>query len=242
MERDLKSLPDEALFEGYIKRNDTEMRNELIARYAYIAEILSKKFYAQSVDQDDLFQVGMLAIIKALQRFDISKNIRLQTYLTHCVSGEIKNYFRDKADVIKAGRDLRKVCKKAQQAAAEILKMTGRYATPQAIAEKIGYPLEKVIEALEYTSVSVPLDAEVQGSGALVSEIIPDTSNRYEGVDNKDFFEFCMGRLNETEQNLIRMRYVEELSQSETAKRLNVSQMLVSRLERKILLKLRQYV
>lgn len=232
---------DEMLIGEYQSNRDIALRNTIVEKYAYIARIIAKKFAGGIAEFDDLQQVGMLAIIKAVERFEPEKKIKLSTYLTHCVSGEIKNYFRDSTDLMKVSRDIQKLKKQIYQTLSHA---NGASMSAEQIAAALNVSVEKVIEAMEYNRVNVALDSPVgsEDESLPLYETIADEDNSYDSVDNRDFFDRAMTHLSENEQRLITCRFVRRLSQSETAKELGVSQMLVSRLERKILLKLREYV
>lgn len=231
------SMADGELQSEYVRTGDVSLRNELAERYGYIAEITAKKFSGGAAEYDDLYQVGMLAIIKALPRFDSGKNIKLSTYLTHCVSGEIKNYFRDRCDPYKVSRDVKKLRR-------DISRLTetanGRPMSAAEIASELGVSAEKVVEAMEYTGTAISLDATAGDDGCPIYDLIPDTDDGFAAVENRDFFESCLKLLGENERKLLIFRFRDGLSQTETAKRLGVSQMLVSRLERKIIERLKK--
>lgn len=94
-------VSDKELFEQYRKTKDVNIRNEIVSRYLYLAEILAKKFINRGVEYDDLYQVACMALINAVERFDVNANVKFVSFATPTIIGEIKRYFRDKASVIR---------------------------------------------------------------------------------------------------------------------------------------------
>lgn len=102
--RDLTKIDSDTLFSEYSQTRDVEVRNELITRYLYIAEIAAKKFAGRGVDYEDLYQVASLALVKAIERFEPERGIKFSSYATPSLIGEIKNYFRDSSRVMRLPR------------------------------------------------------------------------------------------------------------------------------------------
>lgn len=237
------NMSDENLLLDYFEHGNRESRNVLVERYSYISEIISKKFAQyENAEYDDLYQVGVLAIIKAIDRFKLDKNVKLATFLSHSVTGEIKNYFRDKADLLKKSRQSKKIYVQIKKAENYLTNLNGQIPTAEQIATHLNVSKEAVIEAIESSNSVMSLDTVMSDGETSLYEMIPDMTNDYDRIDNRDFFKSCLKQLSEVEQKLISYRYIDGYSQADTAKRLNVSQMLISRLERKILAKLKKIV
>ena len=234
---------EEELFREYRRTGDVKIRNALAEKYLYIADILAKKFTGRGVDYDDLKQVASLALLRGIDRFNPDLNMQFTTFITPTITGEIKNYFRDKARMVKLPRKLSEIHSKVRAYCADYEGKTGKKPAVKEIAAALSLTEEEVVRALEVGG-TVSLDG-VASSGEDDSEhslyaLIPDNDDRYERLEIKDALRSAMKDLSETERALIKYRYVDELSQSETARRLGVSQMFVSRMERKLLLKLRE--
>jgi len=230
------------LFIRYKETGDVALRNKIAEKYLYIAEILAKKFVGRGVEYDDLKQVASLALLRGIDRFDPSLGMQFSTFITPTIAGEIKNYFRDKSRLMKVPRRLSEIGAQVRVFTAEYEAKNGVKPKIREIAEGIGVTEENVVRALE-VSGTVSLDSmrsnDEDGEQSLYG-LIADTDNQYEEFETKEALRSAMEKLSETERLLVKYRFVDELSQSETAKQLGVSQMFVSRLERKLLVKLKE--
>ena len=231
------------LFRRYRETGDKAIRNEIAEKYLYIADILAKKFVGRGVEYDDLKQVASLALLKGIDRFDPSLGMQFTTFITPTITGEIKNYFRDKSRIVKLPRRLSEISANVRAFSSDYESKNGIKPSIREISEQLGLSEEEVVRALEVGG-TVSLDG-VANSGEDDNEqslyaLIPDNDDRYERLEVKDALRSAMKDLSDTEKAVIRYRYIEELSHSETARRLGVSQMFVSRMERKLLAKLRE--
>ncbi len=229
------------LFIQYKERGDVALRNQIAEKYLYIAEILAKKFVGRGVEYDDLKQVASLALLRGIDRFDPSLGMQFSTFITPTITGEIKNYFRDKSRLVKVPRKLGEISAQVRAFSNEYQSKNGVKPSVKEIADKLGLSEENVVRALE-VSGTVSLDGMTTGEDGEQSlyGLIADDEDCYEEFETKEAIRAAMKTLTETERKVVAYRFVEELSQSETAKRLGVSQMFVSRLERKLLLKLKE--
>lgn len=228
------------LFRQYKETGDVRIRNELAEKYLYIAEILAKKFVGRGVDYDDLKQVASLSLLRGIDRFDPSLGMQFSTFITPTITGEIKNYFRDKSRMVKLPRRLSEICAQVKTFAAEYESKHGKKAGVKEIATALSLTEEEVVQALEVGGmVSLDSVGTEEDDGSLYA-VLPDQDDRYEKFEVKDALKSATKDLTETELKILKYRYKDELSQSETAKRLGVSQMFVSRMERKLLLKLKE--
>lgn len=110
------AVSDRDLFIKYRESNDVNIRNEIVSRYTYLAEILAKKFVNRGVEYDDLFQVACVALINAVERFDVDVKVKFVSFATPTIIGEIQRYFRDKASIIRVPRRIYEVYKKVNNA------------------------------------------------------------------------------------------------------------------------------
>ena len=229
------------LFIQYKQTGDVKLRDKIAEKYLYVADIVAKKFVGRGVEYDDLRQVAALALIKGIDRFDPSRGLQFSTFITPTIAGEIKNYFRDEARIIRLPRKLGELHAKVKKFSAEFETERGIKPTIQEIATALSCAEEEVVQALEINSVS-SLDGEIKGedgeTGTLYS-LIADKNNYFEELEEKETLKAEMQDLSPVEQDLIRYRYYENLSQNATAMRLGMSQMSVSRLEGKVLKKLK---
>ena len=231
------------LFIQYKQTGDVAIRNQIAEKYLYIADIIAKKFAHRGVEYDDLKQVASLALLKGIERFNPELGLQFSTFITPTIAGEVKNYFRDKARMIKLPRQLSELNVKVKKFSAEYEAEHRVKPSVKVIAESLGCREEEVVEALEISG-TLSLDTLVGGKeedndGALYS-LIADTEDRYDAFERKETLKAEMADFSEMEKRLIRYRYYDKLSQNATAEKLGVSQMYVSRLERKLLAKLKE--
>ena len=229
------------LFKRYKDTGDIALRNEIAEKYLYIADILAKKFVGRGVEYDDLKQVASYALLRGIDRFDPELGMQFTTFITPTITGEIKNYFRDKSRLVKFPRRLGEINAAARKYSVEYETKNGVKPDVKQIAAALSLPEEDVIKALEIGG-TLSLDsmaAETEGDASLYA-LLPKEEENYERFELKETLRSAMKNFTETERKLIKYRYEDELSQSETARRLGVSQMFVSRMERKLLLKLKE--
>lgn len=237
MQEDINSL-----FIRYRQSGDVALRNQIAEKYLYIADILAKRFVGRGVDYDDLRQVASLALIKGIERFDPSLGMKFTTFITPTITGEIKNYFRDKSRMIKLPRRLNEVGVKVRKYSAEYLAEKGEKATAKQIAEALSLPEEEVIQALEISgtlSLDTLANKDDEDSRSM-HEVLADENGGFDSFETKEALLSAMKDFSAEEKMLIKYRFADELSQTETAEKLGVSQMFVSRTERKLLARMRE--
>ena len=231
------------LFKRYKESGDIALRNKIAEKYLYIADILAKKFVGRGVEYDDLKQVASYALLRGIDRFDPSLGMQFTTFITPTITGEIKNYFRDRSRIVKLPRRLSEVSANVRKFSAAYESEHGVKPSVKQIARELSLTEEEVVKALEVGGVvsldGISSDADGNENKSLYS-LLSDGEDKYEAFETKESIRAAMKDFSDTERELIRCRYVEELSQSETAKRLGVSQMFVSRMERKLLLRLKE--
>ncbi len=230
---------EEELFRRYRETGDRELRNLIAEKYLHIAAILAKKFVGRGVEYDDLYQVASLALLKGIDRFDERKGLKFSTFITPTITGEIKNYFRDRSRLVHLPRRISELRASARKAAEELSVQLGKKPTAREIAEKLGVSEEEVLYCAEAGGV-VSLDRTEGESDMSFYDILPAESDVFDRIETHDVVSSALKGLDETEKKLVECRFGEELSQAETARRMGVSQMYVSRMERKILEKLRE--
>ena len=230
------------LFIRYQETGEVALRNQIAEKYLYIADILAKKFVGRGVEYDDLKQVASLALLRGIDRFDPSLGMQFSTFITPTITGEIKNYFRDKSRAIKVPRRLGEIGAQVRAFSNRYLSENGVKPSVREIAEGIGVSEEYVVRAMEIAG-TVSLDGlrgtDEDGEQSMYG-LIADDEDEFERFETKEALKAAMAGLTDTEKQLVKYRFVEELSQSETANKLGVSQMFVSRLERKLLARLKE--
>lgn len=237
-----ETMTEQELFECYSQDKSDALRECILKKYLYIAEIVAKKFIGRGVEFDDLYQVASLALVKAVDRFENMRGIKFSSFATPTLVGEIKNYFRDKTRMIRISRRDSEMIRKMDDAKQVLQGQKGASVKPDDIAKYLDISVEHVLELMETQSAgyATSLDGVIAaGEDVKLMQILGTTDSEYEKIENRDFIDYCMDRLNDVEKQLIKYRYVHEKSQREVAAKLGVSQMYVSRVERKILEKLR---
>lgn len=236
-------VSDNQLFLQYRETKDLNTRNEIVSRYIYLAEILAKKFINRGVEYDDLYQVACMALINAVERFDVSANVKFVSFATPTIIGEIKRYFRDKASVIRVPRRIYEIYQKVNHTSEFLMQKNGRVPRVDEIAEYLNLSEETILEIIESWNVykiqsfdqTIFDDDDVE-----LHEAVGEDDESFEKIINRDFLEKSMHHFSETEKKFIKLRYFENKTQKEIAAKFNVSQMYVSRLERKTLEKFRR--
>lgn len=197
----------------------------------------------RGVEYDDLKQVASLALIKGVDRFDPSLGMQFSTFITPTITGEIKNYFRDRSRLVKLPRRLSEIGMAVRSFAAEYESRNEGKPSVQEIASALKLTEEEVVRALEVggtLSLDSMANAAEEESEHSLYALLPDHDERFEKFETEDALRAATENLSQTEKALIKYRYADGLSQNETAKRLGVSQMFVSRMERKVLAKLKE--
>ncbi|NLK68166.1 MAG: SigB/SigF/SigG family RNA polymerase sigma factor [Clostridiaceae bacterium] len=237
------AVSDRDLFIKYRESNDVNIRNEIVSRYTYLAEILAKKFVNRGVEYDDLFQVACVALINAVERFDVDVKVKFVSFATPTIIGEIQRYFRDKASIIRVPRRIYEVYKKVNNAREALTQKKGRPPTVEEIAEYSNLSEETILETMESWNVyrMQSFDQAVfDDEDSKLHEAIGEDDESFERIINRDFLSKSMQHFDDIEKKFIYLRYFDNKTQKDIAANFGVSQMYVSRLERKTLEKFRK--
>ncbi|MBR5507647.1 MAG: sigma-70 family RNA polymerase sigma factor [Clostridia bacterium] len=230
---------DYKLFKEYKQTGDTKIRDQLVEKYLYIANILSKRFINRGIEYEDVFQVASLGILYAVERFDPDRGVVFATFATPTVLGEIRKYFRDKGNFIKIPRSLYEIFYKA-----ELIKRSAEHneTSIHELARLLNISEKDLQKAYDVGDVGFikSLEYEAFADGKMnFSNLIGREDSGFLMIEDKDFIRKSLLKLNDKELELIKRRYYDEETQSEIARIWGVSQMYVSRLERTTLKKLR---
>lgn len=232
-------------FIEYQKKKDKALRDELIEEHMYLAEILAKKYTGRGIDYEDIFQVASVGLILAVDRFDPSKGYVFSSYATPTIIGEIKRHFRDKGWTIKVPRRIQELSKKISVAKNVLAGELGRIPTAEDIADYLDVSYDQVIEAMEASKVYQPgsidstIDSSDDGNDLQISDIIGDDDPTYERVENLDYLVRELKKLPKIERTILIERYINRKTQIAIAEELGISQMTVSRIEKKVIHSLR---
>lgn len=244
--QDLRGYTTKELFELYQKNNDREIRNEIVNRNLYIAELLSKKYIGRGIEYDDIFQVASLALIYAVERFDIGKGYEFSSFATPTIVGEIKRHFRDKGWAIKVPRKTQELSLKINEAKERLQMEMGAVPKIKDIANYLKVSEEEVMEAMEASqlfsvrSLDLIKENSENDSEISFSDILGDEDKNFTNIENYDFVKRFLDELNEVEKRIVVGRFFENKTQVIIAKELDLSQMTISRIEKKVILKLKE--
>lgn len=235
----------EALILQYQQSGDVALRDKLAAAHLYISDIVARRFSGRGVEYDDLYQVASLALLKAIERFDVQKGVKFVSYATPTMVGEVKNYFRDKSRLISLPRRSTALNRRIMSACAELEQRLMRSPTPVELAEELDAPLDEVLEALEAQNAASPLSLDASPTGVDDSPLQSMLGREEDGFarfDDRDLLERAIKQLGEDERHVIMERYFEGLSQRVVGEQMGVSQMTISRIERRALDKIRSFI
>ncbi|MCD8294851.1 MAG: sigma-70 family RNA polymerase sigma factor [Clostridia bacterium] len=234
---------DLELFRKYRETGDRAIRNQLVERYQRTAAIIAKKFVGRGVDYDDLLQIASEALILGIEKYDPDRDNDFPAYITPSITGRIKNYFRDYAKSIKLPRKLYAVSKRVKQCTEEYLRTHEKRPTVRQLAEMLDVSEEMIVQALEFRpplSLDAPVIAESEETGTTNSDNMQDTVDPYDDFDEGFSMKEEIRQLTPREQQIVKLRFIDGKSQAETGKALGLSQMFISRLEKRIIEKLKK--
>ncbi len=232
-----------ALFARYKQTGDLDARNKIVEMHLYIAEIIAKKFVGRGVPYEDLLQEASMAIIGAIDRFDPDAGTKFSTYLTPTITGEIKNYFRDKSRMVSLPRRLNELNVSVKKFCESYRLQKGVMPTVQEIVEALGASEEEIIKVMEIRdtlSLDQVAEGTEKGGKRSLADALPFEEEEYERVEVREMLKEAMKDLPEMDKKILAYRFEKNLSQMDTATRLGVSQMYVSRAERRLMKLLRE--
>ena len=227
---------------GRAHQGDKEARDTLFEENTGLIYSVARRFLGRGVEMEDLFQIGSIGLLKAVDKFDPAFEVRFSTYAIPMILGELKRFFRDDG-MIKVSRSIKENQHRVYLAREKIEKELGREPSLKEIAEMLGMPPEEVAMTLDSAAEVESLYRTVyQSEGTDISLIdkIPEKENAEEHLLNRIFLEEILGKLESSDRKLIYMRYFQDMTQTQVAEQLGVSQVQVSRMEKRILKKLRR--
>jgi RNA polymerase sigma-B factor len=235
------------LFTHYRENKTRENRNRIFQEYVYLAEILAKKYLNRGVDYQDLFQIASIGLINAIERFDIDRGFKFTSFATPTIIGEIKKYFRDKEWMIRVPRRIQKLAGRINNAKEVLTQQLGRSPGIPELAEYLMVSEEELLEAMEAGSVYSPQSLDEpcnddREKGISLGDIIGTEDAGIEWVENRDFIKRTVGKLDADEYKVLKDRFFRGKTQAQIARDLKVSQMTISRMEKRIIEKFRQEI
>lgn len=231
-----------SMLEGYAATRDPALRDRLVEGYLPLAKAVARKFAGRGVELEDLEQVASIALLKALERFEPQRGNQFVTFAVPTITGDLRNYLRDRASLVRMPRDLRQRLYQMSREQEAFEREHLRAPTADELAARMGIAREELLTLLsmrtgsEYVSLDTPVGEE---GDTVLRDLIGGTDTGYEKLERREWMRWILSKVNETERELLLLRYRDGLGQRETARRLGVSQMQISRLERRVLGRLR---
>ncbi len=235
-------------FLKFAETRDPALREELVLAYTSLAAYLARKFANRGEPLDDLTQVASIGLLKAVDRFDPTRGIEFTTYATVTIVGEVKRHFRDKFWTVRVPRRLRELNNSLMRSVEAMAQRLGRSPTMQEIADETGVPFEEVVEAFELGRAYNPasLDADLaegdEDHGSSLMDYLGQEDPELARLEDRHTLEGALHSLPQRQYEILRLRYYDGLSQAEIARRLGISQMHVSRIQRDALKRLRDLI
>ena len=226
------------------QQGDKDAREVLIEKNLGLVHAIVRRFLGRGVEQEDLFQIGAIGLMKAIDHFDLTYDVKFSTYAVPLISGEIKRFLRDDGPV-KVSRTLKEQGLKVALARQRLQGSLGREPTLEEVKGETGLSLEEIVAATEadyqVESIYTPM-YQKDGNEVLLMDTLGREDKEKEDLLNHMLLQQLMEELNDTESQLIRLRYFQEKTQTEVAGYMGISQVQVSRMEKKILLAMRAKV
>jgi RNA polymerase sigma-B factor len=237
---------DRALFERYLDMRDPVDRAVLVERFLPLARQLARRYQRQEEPFDDLFQVACLGLVKAIDRFDLDREVAFSSYAVPTILGEIKRYFRDRTWSVRVPRDLQELALRVDRAVGQMSVDLHRQPTVRELAERLDVEEEDVLEALEAsgaykaTSLEAPRGAEDE-AGDTLGDTLGTEERGFALAEDRATLERLMRALTPREREVLALRFGRDMTQAEIGEHIGVSQMQVSRIIRQAVARLRAY-
>ena len=229
----------EAMLRQYADTGNKYIRDRIVEKNLKIAAMVARRFSGKGVDYDDLYQVASLALVKAIDRYDPDRGVKFVSFVTPTMVGEVKNYFRDRSRTIRLPRNSGELMRALDKAAEELSQMLLRQPTSQELADHMGIDMETVLLAIEMRgasrTVSLDFTPENEDEDAPMSAFLGMEEKGFAHFEMNDTILSALASLDDRQKDVIRLRFFENMSQRDVAEQLGVSQMSVSRIERKAL-------
>lgn len=226
----------------FAKEGDQDAKEQLVTNNLGLVWAVARRFIGRGHDLEDLYQIGCIGLMKCIDKFDLSYDVKFSTYAVPMISGEIKRFLRDDG-LVKVSRTLKETAYKVKKMREEMVNQTGVEPKLEEISQILEIDMEEIVASLE---ANVEVESihktiyENDGNSIYLIDKMAVEKDEKEEIINHMLVETLMNELDETEKEIIKLRYYENKTQTEIANVIGVSQVQVSRMEKKILLKMRQ--
>ena len=221
---------------------DKEAREQLVEENVGLIWCVVKRFYGRGTEAEDLFQIGSIGLLKAIDKFDVSYDVKFSTYAVPMISGEIKRFLRDDG-MIKVSRSLKELSYKSLQVREELTARLGREPTMEELSVEMGVEKEELVQAMEaggeVESLYRPIHQK-EGSEIRLLDKLEEKEKREDKILDCMVLKQLLETLDSQERRLIYLRYFAEKTQSDVGKIMGISQVQVSRMEKRIIDRLRK--
>ena len=230
------------LLEDYFENPSQQALNQLIEAYLPFAKHIAKRFAGRGVDIEDLEHVASIGLLKAVQRFEPDRGIQFTSYATPTIVGDLRNYIRDKGNIVRLPREAKNKLYHLEKARDAFYQTHFREPSFEELAEGMGMTIEEILQLLEFRekgevfSLEASIDDQSENT---FSFFVGEEDQGFDRVEKADWLSWIYSMVNPREKQLLQLRYEQELGQRETARYMGVSQMQISRMERKLLDRLR---
>lgn len=246
-----KRASKEQVFEWivqYQENEDQEAQTNLVLNYQYLVDSIARKYSSNYSNLEDMKQVGMLGLLGAIRRFDVDFGRTFEAFAVPTIVGEIKRFLRDKTWDVHVPRRIKELGPRIKATVETLTTELQRSPSITEIAERLEVTDEEVLEAMEmgrsYQALSMDhsIESDSDGSSITLFDVIGQADEEYEKTNKRMIVAEAMSVLTEREKQIIQLTYLEQLSQKEAGERLGISQMHVSRLQRKAIKKLQDTI
>ena len=224
------------------KRGDKEAKDKLVSLNLGLVWSIVKRFNNRGHELEDLFQIGSIGLLKAIEKFDFSYDVKFSTYAVPMIMGEIRRYIRDDRP-IKVARSLKELSFKIQKTQEKLTNTLNREPTVNELSDEIGVSVEELVVEMDASQSLVSLNDvayQYDGSPIYLIDQINENQNRQNLLFDRIALKEALSKLDKNERQIIILRYFKDMTQMDVAKTLNMTQVQVSRLERKILAKVKK--
>jgi RNA polymerase sigma-B factor len=240
-----RAREDRELFRRYADERDPIDRDAVVERFLPLARHLAARYQRPEEPFDDVFQVACFALVKAVERFDAERDVAFSSYAVPTITGEIKRYFRDRSWAVRVGRDLQELSLRVERVIDELSRILGRQPSVAEVADQLRIEPEDVLEAMQaltaYRTVSLdsPRPAGDDDAGATLGDTIGVCDDGFHAAEQRAGLEHLMRSLTRREREILRLRFEDDLTQTQIGELVGISQMQVSRELRRAITRLR---
>ena len=232
------------LLADYARTHDRDVMAELVEGYLPLCRAIARKFRGQGVETEDLEQVAAMALMKAIERFEPERGFKFTTFATPTIAGEVRNHIRDKGGAIRVNRDTRSRLYQLRKVTDALTQRLQREPSLKEIAEEMNVSPDDLLALLDARDASdvMSMDAAMSSDedAQRLEERLGVNEGGYEQVEQQEWMRWVLQQVTPAERLLLEKRFIERLGQRETARAMGVSQMQVSRMERRVLARLRE--